>query len=225
MEVRRNDEGCSGTQLLDFRQLHQSLTIHNEGRKRRMQITPPFESLKGHLLLAMPALNDPNFYRTVTCLSEHSTQGSMGLVVNRRHDHLTAEEIFEELRLEFRPETGRLPIHIGGPVHRDELFLLHGPPFEWPGGFRINDFLALNNSLDLIRAVARGEGPCFCLICLGCAGWGPGQLEAELGQNAWLTIPADEEILFQTPVEERWHRAMGRLGVDPTHLTDVAGHA
>jgi putative transcriptional regulator len=187
--------------------------------------TSALDSLKGHFLLAMPSLNDPNFSRTVTCLSEHNDQGSMGLVVNRVHPSITAREIFEELKLDFTPESGRMPIHLGGPVHSDELFFLHGPPFHWPGCFRIDSHLGLCGSIDLIQAIARGQGPVECLMCLGCAGWGPGQLESELGQNAWLTTPADGEIIFHVPVEERWHRALARLGVDPAALTDVAGHA
>jgi putative transcriptional regulator len=192
--------------------------------RKQMQETMP-QSLKGHFLLAMPSLVDPNFSRTVTCLSEHNAQGSMGLVINRVHELLTAREIFEELKLEYLPESGRRPIHIGGPVHSSELFMLHGPPFEWQGCFRIRDDLAMSNSLDLLQAVAQGQGPAECLICLGCAGWAPGQLEMELAQNSWITSPVDRGIVFNVPVEERWEAALRSMGIDPALISSTAGHA
>jgi putative transcriptional regulator len=182
-------------------------------------------SLKGQFLIAMPLLTDPNFYRSVTCLCEHNETGAMGVTINRIYSALTAEDIFKELKVEHQPEAAKIPIHIGGPVHMDEIFVLHGPPMTWEGCLEINDRIGLSNTLDLLRAIALGKGPENYLILLGCAGWGPGQLDMEIKENSWLTCPGDEEIIFNNPVETRWDRAVKKLGIDPASLSDAAGHA
>jgi putative transcriptional regulator len=182
-------------------------------------------SLKGQLLVAMPGLSDPNFYRTVTCISEHTAQGAVGIVINQMHAALTAGLIFEELGLACTPTAAQLPIYIGGPVHGNELFVLHGPPFDWEGTLTIQRELALSNSKDILAAIARGEGPEEFLISLGCAGWGPGQLEYEFKENVWLNCPYDAAIAFKLPVDQRWAASMERMGIDPTLLSDAAGHA
>ncbi|MDJ0782513.1 MAG: YqgE/AlgH family protein [Desulfosarcinaceae bacterium] len=182
-------------------------------------------SLKGQLLVAMPGLSDPNFHRSVTCISEHTAQGAVGVVVNQVHAALTAGLIFEELKLESTVAADNLPVHIGGPVHVNELFVLHGPPFDWEGTLAIQPQLALSNSKDILAAIARSEGPDAFIISLGCAGWGPGQLEYEIKENVWLNCPYAAEIAFQLPVEQRWDAAMERMGIDPTLLSGSAGHA
>ena len=182
-------------------------------------------SLKGQFIIAMPAMADPNFIQTVTCISEHNDQGALGIVVNRVHSLLTAEDIFSELSLDTRIDASTLPVHIGGPVHTDEVFVLHGPPMNFEGCLPFTDTLALSNSLDVLQLLARGEGPKNALIALGCAGWAPGQLEWELSQNAWLTGPYHHDIVFNTPVETRWERAVELLGIDPNLLSDAIGHA
>lgn len=175
--------------------------------------------------MAMPGLVDPNFYQTVTCMCEHNSEGAMGLVVNRVHDALTATDIFEELQIEHSPEVKQIPIHIGGPVHIAEIFVLHGPPFGWEASLQITPNLAMSNTRDIIEAIALGKGPISYIIALGCAGWGPGQLEAEIKQNAWLTVPVFEENIFKMPIENRWKEAVKKMGIDPALLTGAAGHA
>ena len=182
-------------------------------------------SLKGQLLVAMPNLLDPNFHQTVTCLGEHNDQGAMGIIINRTHEFLTAKEIFEELKLAYTPEAAEHRIFLGGPVHTNEIFILHGPPLQWQGSFAVNESLALSNSIDLLKAIGEEQGPRSFIISLGCAGWGPGQLEAEIRENSWLTVPMDESILFETPVSDRWDATLKRLGIDPTWLSASAGHA
>ena len=182
-------------------------------------------SLKGQLLVAMPGLSDPNFYRSVTCISEHTAQGAVGVVINQVHAALTAGMIFEELKLESTPAANDLPVHIGGPVHGNELFVLHGPPFDWEGSLAIHSHLALSNSKDILAAIAREEGPEAFIISLGCAGWGPGQLEYELKENVWLNCPYNADIAFDLPVDRRWDAAMEQMGIDPALLSDAAGHA
>jgi putative transcriptional regulator len=181
--------------------------------------------LKGHFLIAMPSLEDPNFIRTVTYLCEHNDDGAVGLVINRVHPELRVEVIFRELKLASSLRINSLPIHLGGPVHSDEIFVLHGPPFGWETCRPVTPSVALSNSKDVLESVARGEGPEFFMITLGCAGWGPGQLESEIMANAWLSCPANEKILFETPSEKQWEEAAKLMGVDVRLLSGIAGHA
>lgn len=182
-------------------------------------------SLKGHFLVAMPGLVDPNFAQTVTCICEHNEQGAMGIVVNRVHDDLHARDIFDELSIGGEMLAQAIPVHAGGPVHSGELFILHGRPFDWEASLMVTPALALTNTRDILEAIAAGHGPKTFMISLGCAGWGPGQLEAEIRENAWLTHPVFEEPIFVLPVAVRWEETLRRMGVNPTMLSDTAGHA
>lgn len=183
------------------------------------------ESLKGHFLIAMPAMMDFNFSHTVTCISEHNADGALGIVVNRVLPAVTAKTIFEELQLEHTERADRIPIHIGGPVHENEIFILHGAPFNWEGSLMVTPSIAMSNTMDVIQALAKGEGPESFVIALGCAGWGPGQLEYELAQNAWLTSPIADHIVFEKPIETRWEAAVRVMGIDPVLLSETPGHA
>lgn len=185
--------------------------------------SPP--SLKGQFLLAMPGLADPNFSQTVTCLCEHSELGAMGIVINRRHDLLCGKDLFEELDIRCGPDADAIPVHIGGPVHTGEIFILHGQPLEWEASLKVTATLALSNTRDILESVAQGRGPSSFLISLGCAGWGPGQLEMEIRDNAWLTYPVFDENIFALPIEERWLETLRRIGVSPAMLSGTAGHA
>jgi putative transcriptional regulator len=182
-------------------------------------------SLKGQFLLAMPGLIDPNFHQTVTCICEHNDTGAMGIIVNRVHNSLTAKDIFEELDIAHAGGAGALPIHLGGPVHVGEIFILHGPPFDWEASLMITESLAMSNTRDILEAVAMGRGPRSFIISLGCAGWGPGQLESEIKENAWLNSSIFEENIFDLPIEVRWDEAVKKMGIDPTLLSSTAGHA
>jgi putative transcriptional regulator len=182
-------------------------------------------SLKGHFLMAMPSLADPNFYQTVTCLCEYTQAGAMGIVINRVHESITGGHLFEEMNVPALPEMKSTPIHIGGPVHTNSIFILHGPPFDWEACLKISTTLAMSNTLDILEAIAMNKGPKSFIMALGCAGWGAGQLDWEIKQNAWLTHPVSEEILFHTPVESRWEAAVRKMGIDPLLLTDTAGNA
>ena len=183
------------------------------------------DSLRGQLLTAMPGLMDPNFYQSVTLICEHTPSAAMGVVIDRVSASISAKDIFEELSIPHLPRMAEIPVHHGGPVHVDEIFILHGPPFDWKGCLKVTSSIALSNTIDLLSAIAEGAGPQNFLIFLGCAGWGGGQLESELRQNAWLTCPADEEIVFQIPAEERWRAAMTKMGIDPELLSSMPGHA
>ena len=180
---------------------------------------------KGQFLIAMPGLADPNFYRSVTCMCEHTSEGALGIVVNRIVPRISAKDIFAELNLEPVAQVGSTPVYMGGPVHAHEIFILHGPPFEWRGTLMITPSLALSNTRDIIESLALGSGPEAFMIALGCAGWGAGQLEEEIRSNSWLTCPMDEDILFHAKADQKWEAAVKKMGIDPVLLSDKAGHA
>jgi len=181
--------------------------------------------LKGQFLMAMPGLVDPNFVQSVICISDHTPDGAVGIVINRVHSLLSAGDIFEELKIEFIQKMSSVPIHIGGPVHVGEIFILHGPPFGWKGCLEITPTLYMSNTIDILEAIAGGKGPDSFIISIGCAGWRPGQLEAEIKENVWLTGEAIEDVIFKVPFATRWEESMKRIGINPELLSDQAGHA
>jgi putative transcriptional regulator len=158
-------------------------------------------------------------------VSEDTEEGALGIVVNRVIPSLTVGSIFRELNIDYTASTAKIPLHIGGPVHENEIFVLHGQPFFWEGCLMITPTLAMSNTMDIIKAIAKGQGPKAFLIALGCAGWGRGQLATEILQNVWLTCPVDDKIIFEYGIDERWHAAVKLLGIDPLLLSDTPGHA
>jgi len=182
-------------------------------------------NLTHHFLIAMPSMADPYFSKTLTYVCEHNDQGALGLVVNRPID-MTLQALFERLSLTLKhKDLSDAPIYFGGPVQTDRGFVLHEPAGNWQSTLRVRDAIGLTTSKDILEAVGRGEGPQKILVTLGYAGWSAGQLEHELGQNAWLTVEAKDAILFDLPSEERLPAAMELLGVDYARLADSAGHA
>ena len=183
------------------------------------------DSLANQFLIAMPALNDPNFARTVTLICQHNEEGALGIVINRTTD-LQLSEILQQVNLTATNDTvSRLPVYSGGPVHGERGFVLHEELGEWQSTLPIAGNLGLTTSQDILQAMADDRGPRSCLVALGYAGWGSGQLEQELQQNAWLNGPADNRIIFRTPAEHRWTQAAASLGVDVTLISREAGHA
>jgi putative transcriptional regulator len=182
-------------------------------------------SLQDHFLIAMPAMGDPNFNETVTYLCKHDADGALGIIVNRPTD-MQLGEIFKQLLLEVRdPLHAGKPVLAGGPVARDRGFVLHQSATGYDSTLSTGSDIRVTVSPDVLAALARGEGPDPVLVALGYAGWGAGQLEAELAANAWLCVPADQSILFETPFEQRWAAAVGLLGVDIHQIATYAGHA
>lgn len=181
--------------------------------------------LTGHLLIAMPSLADPNFSRTVTYICEHSDEGALGIVINRPLD-MDLGSIFEQLSLETDDaELARQPVLHGGPVHQERGFVLHQSPEPFDSTLAVTDAIRVTTSQDILAAMANGKGPRRALVALGYAGWAAGQLEQEIGQNAWLSVPATSAIVFDTPFEARWREATRLLGVDVSALSSQAGHA
>ncbi len=182
-------------------------------------------NLTQHFLIAMPNMVDPHFSKTLTFICEHNDQGALGVVVNRPIE-MNLHSLLEQIGIAFDAGVVKpLPVHFGGPVQTDRGFVLHSPPGQWQSTLAVSPEIGLTTSKDILQAVARGEGPPQMLITLGYAGWAPGQLEHELAQNAWLTVQASPEVLFEMPAEERLPAAMGLLGVDYANLSEQAGHA
>lgn len=182
-------------------------------------------NLTQHFLIAMPAMVDPHFARTLTLVCEHNENGALGVVVNRPTD-MNLHGLLEQLKIQPHDNSfKRVPVHFGGPVQVDRGFILHHPLGAWQSTLAVGTEIGLTTSRDILQAVALGNGPEQILVTLGYAGWAPGQLEHELAQNAWLTVPARNDILFELPTEERLPAAMQLLGVDYANLSDVAGHA
>ncbi|MGB0721543.1 MAG: YqgE/AlgH family protein [Gammaproteobacteria bacterium] len=181
--------------------------------------------LTNQFLIAMPSLADPNFARTVTYICEHNESGAMGIVVNRPVD-LSLGDLLGDLDIAIStPNTANQAVFLGGPVQTERGFVLHSPLGSWQSTLPITDGIGLSISRDVLDAMAQGHGPERSLIALGYAGWGPGQLEAEIRDNAWLNGPADPDVLFNLPAEQRWEAAAAALGVDLSLLSADAGHA
>ncbi len=182
-------------------------------------------SFTDQFLIAMPALRDPNFQQTVTLICQHNQDGALGIVINRTIN-LTVGDVLAQMNLpsEYYSEAGT-PVHYGGPVQTERGFILHRDVGNWQSTLAINEDIGLTTSRDILEAMAANEGPEHSLVALGYAGWGSGQLEHELGENAWLSGPADYDLVFSTPVDDRWHAAAKLLGVDLHVLSPETGHA
>ncbi len=181
--------------------------------------------LTNHFLIAMPTLADPNFFHSVTYICEHSDQGAMGIVINQPLN-IDLGEVLQHIDLETRDEHVRQqPVYLGGPVQRERGFVLHEPLGEWDSMLAVTNQLGVTTSRDVLQALSEGRGPQRTLVALGYAGWAPGQLEQEIANNAWLSGPADTEIMFRLPSEARWEAAAALLGVDLHKLSDEVGHA
>ena len=185
----------------------------------------PTTPLANQLLIALPSLADTTFSRSVALICQHDEDGAMGIVLNRAADYRLGE-LLAQLDIEGGGEAlAAVPVLAGGPVQPERGFVVHDDPRPWASTLRFGDGLALTTSRDILEAMVRGQGPRRALVALGYAGWGAGQLEQELGQNSWLTVPVDADLLFGTPLEQRWQAAARTLGVDLAHLADYAGHA
>lgn len=181
-------------------------------------------NLTNHFLIAMPTLKEPTFYRTVTYICTHNGDGAMGIVINRPMKIVLGEVLKEMNIKQADPSTTHMSIFDGGPVQPERGFVIHQPVGEWEGMFAVDDNIGITTSRDIINAIAKGKGPQQALIALGYAGWDAGQLEKELIENTWLSVPADSKILFHTPPTQRWRAAATSLGIDLTLLSCTAGH-
>lgn len=181
--------------------------------------------LHGQMLVAMPHMEDVRFARTVVYLCAHSAEGAMGLVVNRLFNTLSFPDLLKQLDIEPTPLCDPIRIHFGGPVEAGRGFVLHSTDYVQDTTLVVNDRIGLTATIDVLKAIARGQGPRHSMLALGYAGWSAGQLDHELRQNVWLNVSADEALLFDTDVGHKWERAIAKIGVDFGMLSGDAGHA
>ena len=184
-----------------------------------------FASLTNHLLIAMPSLTDPNFSQTVALICEHTDRGALGIVLNKPLPMRLAD-VFSQMQITPSDDgIAARPVLRGGPVHTDRGFVLHRPGGHWDHTHKVSETIQVTTSRDVLAAMARGDGPADAFIALGYAGWDGGQLEREIRDNAWISVPVDPRVVFELPFEQRWSGAWGLLGVNVGQLSLTAGHA
>jgi putative transcriptional regulator len=182
-------------------------------------------NLTDHFLIAMPGLADPNFFKTVTYICSHDETGAMGIVINRPLN-IQLDEVLSQMEIESnKDEVLNHNIYYGGPVHEDRGFILHSDPNNWDSSLHIAEGINVTTSMDILESIAEGKGPDDLLVALGYAGWSAGQLEDEIMDNVWLSGPSHSDVIFKTPVEDRWETSAALLGVDLTHISSDVGHA
>lgn len=182
-------------------------------------------NVTNHFLIAMPGLGDPNFSRTVTYMCQHSEEGALGIVINRPTD-LVVSDILKQMDIETDlDQLNQSPVFYGGPVQPERGFVIHDRGASWDSTLPVTETIALTTSRDILEAIARGEGPEKVVIALGYAGWGEGQLEREIVENAWLSSPARDQIMFEVPTDQRWRSAAQDMGIDLDLISSGAGHA
>ncbi len=193
--------------------------------KTEQSETTSGDNLIGHFLIAMPSLNDGFFNQAVTYICEHDENGSFGIIINQQTG-ITLKQIAKEMALETENIfDDKQPVFIGGPVDQGRGFILHRPAGNWQSSLKVDDNIALTTSKDILQAIVNNEGPKDNIVALGYAGWAAGQLDSEIASNTWLSCPADEQIIFNTPVEERWKAAAKLIGIDLSLLSSDTGHA
>ena len=181
--------------------------------------------LPGQLLIAMPSMTDPRFEKSVIYMCAHNADGAMGLVINRAIDSLTFPELLQQLEIDPAAGNDSVRVLFGGPVEQARGFVLHSPDYLQDASLVVDENVALTATIDILRAIAEGKGPANCLLALGYAGWGAGQLDSEIKSNGWLSVDADVDLVFGCDLDEKWDRAMAKIGIDPRMLSDDAGHA
>ena len=188
-----------------------------------MSIEP--SPLSNQLLVALPALHDPHFARSVALICQHDGDGAMGVVINRPSEY-SLGEVLQQMGIASDSEALQSQVVLaGGPVHPERGFVLHDGDREWDSPLAVGDGLYLTTSRDVLEALARGDGPAQAVVALGCAGWGAGQLEQELVEDSWLMVPAQRAVLFDLPLDQRWQAAAGSIGVDLVNYASHSGHA
>lgn len=194
------------------------------GQKIEQTKQTPLSSLRNHFLIAMPSLNESIFSHTITYICDHSEDGAMGLVINQPLG-IDLSEIYQQLECNEGNHHATQAVLSGGPVQPERGFILHSPEQLWESSLAVSKDIVLTASRDIIDAISRDQGPQKFLVALGYAGWDEGQLEEEIANNSWLTIPAEPHIIFDTPIEQRWTAASKSLGIDLNLISGTAGHA
>lgn len=191
-----------------------------------MKTNDQIPHLEGKLLIAMPAMGDPRFERSVIFMCSHSAEGAMGIIVNKPAPELRFKDLLDQLKIKGRDETALTRVYFGGPVEHGRGFVLHA--FASSGfepTLKVDDVFGMTATLDILEDIAAGTGPTQSLLALGYAGWGPGQLESEIQENGWLTCDASPELVFSTKDDAKWEAALHSLGIDPRFLSAEGGSA
>ena len=188
--------------------------------------------LDGQLLIAMPIMTDKRFARSVIYMCAHSAEGAMGLIINQRASHISFSELMKQLSIvpdgsdDIEIELADMDVHVGGPVETGRGFVLHSADYyAVDSTLPIDDGVSLTATIDILKAIAGGKGPDRAILALGYAGWRAGQLESEIAANGWLHCSADADLLFDRDLEQKYERALSKIGIDPSHLVSEAGHA
>lgn len=181
--------------------------------------------MTGRFLIAMPSMMDDRFQRTVIYMCAHGPDGAMGLVINKPLDSITFPDLLEQLEIPVPPAGEGIDVLFGGPVETGRGFVLHSPDYMHDATLVVDDDVALTATVDVLKAMANGSGPKQRLLALGYAGWESGQLDDEIKANGWLSVDADPKLLFDVDVDAKWAQAMAKIGIDPSMLSDEAGHA
>jgi putative transcriptional regulator len=182
--------------------------------------------LEGQILIAMPGMQDPRFAKTLVYLCAHSSDGAMGLIVNKRADGLKLKDLFGKLGIPIGSFMGKAPVHYGGPVETGRGFVLHSSDYNsGDATLQVDEQTSMTATLDILHAMAMNKGPDKAIVALGYAGWAPGQLEAELQHNGWLACAADAELLFGEDEDAKWDKALAKLGIHPSMLSATGGRA
>ena len=184
-----------------------------------------FPCLVGQCLIAMPGMHDPRFEKTVIYMCAHSPDGAMGLIVNRAINTVTFSDMLEQLEIDLASAGPRINVLFGGPVESGRGFVLHTDDYLQDSTLAIGNGLSLTATQDILKAIAIGGGPLQCLLALGYAGWGAGQLDDEMKSNGWLSVAADKDLVFDHDLSGKWDRAMNKIGIDPQMLSQNVGHA
>ena len=181
--------------------------------------------LDGGLLIAMPQMRDPRFAQSVIYMVAHTDDGAMGIVLNQMIDSITFPDLLQQLGIEMEHEEQIIGIHCGGPVESGRGFVLHSSDYSQEGTLAVDSGICLTATVEILRDIAAGQGPDQCMLALGYAGWGPGQLESEIQSNGWLHAPAVSALVFADNLSGMWEQALASMGIDPSMLSDDAGHA
>lgn len=181
--------------------------------------------MTGHLLAAMPQMGDARFNHSVIYVCVHNEEGAMGLVINRLVHTLTFPDMLLQLGIEPRGKLPTIQVHSGGPMETGRGFVLHSTDYQDEGTMQIDDQIGLTATIDILRNIAQGRGPQRRLLALGYAVWAPGQLDSEIQNNSWLTVPMDETLLFDEQFDDKWQRSLQKIGVAPDMLSGQFGHA
>ena len=181
--------------------------------------------LAGQLLIAMPGMQDPRFVKTVIYMCAHNADGAMGLVVNRAMESLSFPDMLEQLGIKTGGCDDKINIHFGGPVESGRGFVLHSRDYLKDATMVVDQDVALTATVDILKAIAGGDGPQQSMLALGYSGWAPGQLDSEIMGNGWLHVDADDDLIFGGDLDGKWDRAMSKIGIDHRMLSDDVGHA